>query len=297
MQFESIVRSLSDSPMFALEHLIALSEPPALWTPADPLFFWDDPYISSQLLAAHLAQDTEAASRPAATIRQIVDHLVTRLDLGPDSRVLDLGCGPGLYAVEFAQRGIPVDGVDGSRRSITYAREQAAARDLPLTFRHMDYLMLDDTATADLVLLIYGDYCVMPPAKRARLLGSIRRALRPGGTFVFDVTTPRLRERARLPQQWSASASGFWRPGPHLLLERSFQYAGDIELNQYIVIDENGHTTVYRHWFQDYDRARITDELAANGFVVREVWADLTGAPYDPDSEWIALAAQPGDPA
>ncbi len=44
------------------------------------------------------------------------------LGLGPGSRVLDLGCGPGLYAVRLARRGVRVLGVDASARSLAHAR-------------------------------------------------------------------------------------------------------------------------------------------------------------------------------
>ena len=84
--------------------------------------FWDDPHISAQMLAHHLDPATAAASRPHAFIDASVDWLRSVLGLGPGSRVLDLGCGPGLYAVRLARRGVRVLGVDASARSLAHAR-------------------------------------------------------------------------------------------------------------------------------------------------------------------------------
>ena len=52
---------------------------------------------------------------------QEVAYLVDVLGLGPGSRVLDVGCGPGRHAYALAARGIDVVGVDISERFIALA--------------------------------------------------------------------------------------------------------------------------------------------------------------------------------
>ncbi len=37
--------------------------------------------------------------------------------------------------------------------------------------------------------------------------------------FAFDVLTPQAMAQALWGTRWSAEANGFWRPGPHLVLE------------------------------------------------------------------------------
>jgi SAM-dependent methyltransferase len=56
---------------------------------------------------------------------QEVDFLVAALGLGPHTRVLDVGCGPGRHAHALAARGIPVHGIDVAPRFIDLAREGA----------------------------------------------------------------------------------------------------------------------------------------------------------------------------
>ena len=46
---------------------------------------------------------------------------------GKISRILDLGCGTGRHAVEFAKRGFDVTGVDFSEAMLSRARERANA--------------------------------------------------------------------------------------------------------------------------------------------------------------------------
>jgi SAM-dependent methyltransferase len=277
-----------------LQILQELGQPPALWERGETLF-WDDPYISQQMLAAHLDPHTDAASRRPETIARSVEWLIAALPLAAGQRVLDLGCGPGLYATQLARRGLRVTGVDYSRNSIAYARGQAQSDGLEIEYVCQNYLELDCREQYEAALLIYGDFCVLADAERDRLLGNVWRALKPGGQFVFDVSTRRLHGRVRERSGWRASAHGFWRPGWHLVLTQSFDYPEhDICVDQYVVIEANGRVSVYRNWFHDYAPETITPVLEAAGFKIRGIWGDLTGAPYVADAEWIGLVAEKG---
>ncbi len=284
--------SLIHNQTLRLDLLRSLSQKPPLFAPGERLF-WDDPHISGQMLAEHLNPDTEAASRPPAEIDRLVSWLVDALELAPGAAVLDLGCGPGLYAARLAERGLHVTGVDYSRRSIAYARAYAAEHDLPITYRCQDYLTLDDAAQYDAALLIYGDLCVLAPEKRDSLLRAVLRALKPGGRFALDVTTRHLRARAGCRHGWYVAESGFWKPGPHLVLQHGFDYPEhDIYLDQFVVIEQDGTVSVYRNWFQDYTPETITAALEQQGFAVRGFWSDLAGTPYAPGAEWIGIVAE-----
>ena len=275
-----------------INQLIALQQKPAPFEPGEPLF-WDDPHISSQMLQAHLDPDSDLASRRPETIDRMVGWIVDTLGLQAGDRVLDMGCGPGLYASRLAERGMDVTGVDYSKRSIAYAQEYAEAHGLAITYRYKNYIELTDENAYDAALLIYGDFCPLSPEQRRKLLANVRRALKPGGRFVLDVTTRTLRAKYGVKHGWYAVETGFWRPGSHLVLEEGFDYPEEkIYADQHIVIDADGTATVYRNWFQDYDPAMITAELEAGGFVVEGLWGDLTGAPLTEDSEWIGVAAR-----
>ncbi len=265
---------------------------PAPFASGEPLF-WDDPHISGQMLATHLDPDTDLASRKPETIDRSVGWMMTALDLKPGDKLLDLGCGPGLYANRFAQLGIDVTGVDYSKRSIEYARSYAEMVGLEITYRYEDYLDLADEALYDAAVLIFGDYCVLDPEGRQQLLRNIHRALKLGGKFVMDVSSVHLEDHQEEKSSWYAAKAGFWRPTPHLVLETGFKYPEEmIYLDQYIVIDEDGTTAVYRNWFQDFDRELIVAELESSGFDVLSLWSDLTGTPYQEGSEWIGLVAR-----
>ena len=285
-------KSILSQETLDLSQLVALQHKPAPFTPGEPRF-WDDPHISKHMLAAHLDPGTDLASRKSDTIDASVAWIVAALNLQTGDRVLDLGCGPGLYAKRFAQLGLQVTGVDYSQRSIAYARGEAEGLGLAIDYRYQDYLTLDEEPVYDAVLLIYGEYCVFNPNQRRRLLANVRQALKAGGTFAFDVTTPNLTCHQGEHTDWQALETGFWREEPHLVLTQGFAYPEEaIYLDQYLVIEANGNLSVYRNWFQDFDRARIMGEIEASGLAVQGVWADLAGTPYSLESDWIGILAQ-----
>lgn len=278
-----------------LELLMALQQKPEPFSPGEPLF-WDDPHISEQMLKWHLNPENDVASRRPETIQRSVDWLVATLGLKAGNSLLDLGCGPGLYAVRLAEKGLRITGVDYSRRSIDYATLYAAEHHLGICYRYQNYLTLEDKNEYDAAVLIYGDLCPLSPDQRRTLLGNIHRALKPGGHFVLDVTTRAHRQKHGNRNSWYAAERGFWKPGPHLVLEEGFDYPEQsVFLDQTIVIEADGTVSVYRNWFQDYDRAAITLELEQAGFRVLSVWNDLLGTPFTDDTDWIGIVAQKTD--
>ena len=272
-----------------LLQLIELQQKPEPFTPGEALF-WDDPHISAQMLEAHLNPKIDAASRRPETIDRSVKWLIETLGLRSGDSVLDLGCGPGLYASRFARAGLQVTGVDYSRRSIDYAVNYANEHKLDISYRYQNYLELSDDNQYDAAFLIYGDFCPLNPEQRTRLLHNVRRALKPNGKFVLDVSTREHRKKYGVRNGWYASESGFWKPGPHLVLEAGFDYPEQsIWLDQYTVIEVEGKVSVYRNWFQDYTPESISNELAHAGFAMKNLLGDLTGSPYTPESEWMGL--------
>jgi len=250
---------LIEHGVLRLDLLAAYQRPPELFA-ASPQPMWTDPYISRQMLAAHLDPEVEAASRHPDAIDRTVSWITGVLGLEPGDALLDLGCGPGLYCRRFAERGLRVTGVDFSENSIRHAREHDGVS----RYQCCDYRTLELTDSFDAVTLIYGDFCVLSDLERDELLGTVRRSLRPPGHFVFDVSTSALyRARRGAQPHWSvADQAGFWKPGPHLVLKQVFDYPShDTLLEHYIVIDESGVASVYHVWLHCYSAESLTAVL------------------------------------
>ena len=101
---------------------------------------WTDPHVAQQMLALHLDPDHELASRKHDFIERSIGWLGRSFDLDSGKRVLDLGCGPGLYANGLAQLGARVTAVDFSANSLAHARSIAERRGLQVAYHQANYL-------------------------------------------------------------------------------------------------------------------------------------------------------------
>lgn len=264
---------------------------PALFEPGEARF-WDDPHISKSMLEAHLDPAHDTASRRPETIDKEVWQLISSGVLKRGDKVLDLGCGPGLYASRLCSYGLPVTGIDISESSIDYAIAQAKSKDLNIEYRCMNFFHIEYAGEFDRVLQIYGEVGTFSDEKRDELLAKIHRALRAGGIFVFDITAAAVKPKESPPDRWYIMDGGFWRPGQHLVLEQHFTYPKDsVRVEQYIILDESG-VSVYRTWTHDYTLNSIKPVLEKAGFQIVHAWNDLTGAPYREGGDWLAIVAR-----
>jgi 2-polyprenyl-6-hydroxyphenyl methylase / 3-demethylubiquinone-9 3-methyltransferase len=118
-------------------------------------------------------------------------------------RALDIGCGGGFLAEEFAALGCQVTGIDPSAASIEAARAHAAGRGLRIDYRVGcgERLPAPDSAY-DLA------YCcdVLEHVSDAdRVISETARALKPGGLYLFDTINRTVRSRLiaiKLMQDW-----------------------------------------------------------------------------------------------
>ena len=151
---------------------------------------WTDPHTSKRMLAYHLDEALDVASRNHAFLDRSVAWIVSHFALEPGAAVADFGCGPGLYAERLAARGLDVTGIDFSARSLAYARERAARAGFRIEYVEANYLDFRSDRRFDLILLVMCDLCALGPDRRADLLCAFRSMLAEGGAVLFDVYGP-----------------------------------------------------------------------------------------------------------
>jgi 2-polyprenyl-6-hydroxyphenyl methylase/3-demethylubiquinone-9 3-methyltransferase len=123
-------------------------------------------------------------------------------------RALDVGCGGGLLAEEFARMGCAVVGVDPSEESLAVAREHAAEQGLAIEYQRAagEALPFGD-ASFDVV------YCcdvLEHVDDLRRVIAESARVLKAGGTYLFDTINRTLRSRLiviKLLQEWKWTAA------------------------------------------------------------------------------------------
>jgi 2-polyprenyl-6-hydroxyphenyl methylase/3-demethylubiquinone-9 3-methyltransferase len=141
--------------------------------------------------------------------------IVEELGLAPAGlQVLDIGCGGGLLAEEFARLGCNVTGVDPSEESLAAARTHAAGQGLAIGYqRALGEALPFGEASFDVV------YCcdvLEHVHDLPQVIAETARVLRPGGTYLYDTINRTLRSRLvmiTLLQEWRWTA--LMPPGLH----------------------------------------------------------------------------------
>lgn len=270
-----------------LEKAMKFSQKPALFEKGTGNI-WTEPYLANQMLECHLDRESDASSRREELIDKTVNFINECVKEG--STILDLGCGPGLYAEKLTRMGHKVTGVDFSENSITYARCSAKQNGLDINYMCRDILSLENTESYDVVMQIYGEVNTFSETDRDKLFEVVHSALKPEGVFIFDVTTPNRRDKERIHKEWSISEKGFWRKDSHLVLEEEYEYENDIWLEQYIVIDESD-VTIYRNWFHEYNKESIENVLLKAGFSEVQVIENLYEREKKDNTDWLTVIA------
>lgn len=255
--------------------------------------FWDDRHISKGLLEAHLHPDWEASSRPHIFMDNSVEWISEIAPSTAYRNLLDLGCGPGLYAERFFEKGYKVTGIDFSKRSIAYATEKAKERNQDIKYIYKNYLEIDYTHEFDLVTLIYCDFGVLSDENRGTLLKKIYNSMKKGGKFIVDVFTLNEFKDRKESNTWELNeGSGFWRPYKHICLESHYIYGEDVRLDQYVIIDKDEKVDVIRNWFKVFTKETILDEIKKAGFSKFEIYSDVAGKPYSDESKTICIVVE-----
>lgn len=267
------------------------ADPPEPWLEGRTIP-WHDPEFSRRMLAAHLSQAHDGASRRAETIDRHIDFIRRSSLPRPLGRVLDLGCGPGLYTQRLAGLGYDCFGIDIGPASIEYAVQQAASVADHCRYVLGDLRQVEFGGDYDLIMFLYGDFNPFPRDEALQVLTRCREALAPEGHLLLEVHSfDAVRQRGESPPRWQAAETGLFIDAPHVRLDQSFW------------LEATAHA-VGRHWIVNAATAEVsmygwsmrayTDEeyrilLAEAGLELIARYENLTGT--DDPSEFPVLIA------
>ncbi len=264
--------------------------PPKPWLD-DGNLPWNDPAFSERMLREHLDESHGAASRTTAERELQLKFMWENLDLAVGSRVLDVTCGPGLYAVWLAERACFVTGVDFSPAAIAYARELAQAADVTdkTVFVEQDVRQMEYTdAGFDAALFIYGQLSVFKRAEAEAILKNIARMLKPGGKLIVELLNQDKIDK-KPGNWWFTDDKGLWGERPFLHLgERFWLEEEKLSIDRFYTLDlETADAYEINLCDQSYAVDEMVSMLREAGFAQVDVYPAWDGLPLYDAEEWI----------
>jgi len=252
--------------------------PPEPWVEGEKIP-WHEPRFSRRMLEYHLSQDSDAASRRA----EIIDLHVAWIGdlLGEDGckKILDLACGPGLYAHRLSRKGHTVKGIDFSPASIEWARNTANRDSLDIEFTQSDVRSAEYGHNFDLAMLLFGEIDVFSKSDVQTILRKAYESLNDGGFLLLEPHEEGVvQANFATDPRWSTHESSLFSESPHMLLEEGFwiDAAKAAVKRWYVVASKSGVVERYSQTVQAYSKSEFTELVESCGFEVQ-----------DPPAGWI----------
>ena len=273
-----------------LERINERPEPFQFYTASD---LWTDEHTSAKMLSYHLNDAIDLSSRNAQFINRSVEWIASRFNIGKDTKIVDFGCGPGLYTTRLAKRQANVTGIDFSRRSIEYAQEVAASEQLNINYVTQNYLEFETENRFDLVLMIMCDFCALSPIQRRVILGKFHKILKLGGSVLLDVCSLEAFDQREEAATYAVNLlNGFWSPNKYYGFLNTFKYDEEkVVLDKYTIVESDRTRTVY-NWLQYFAPEELEREFVEGGFSIDGLYSDVAGTPYDRKSSEFAVIAK-----
>jgi SAM-dependent methyltransferase len=203
-------------------------------------------------------------------------------------RVLDIGCGTGVFALLLAHRGIDVVGVDPALASLDVARAKPGAE--RVRWVHGDATTLPPLQVDLATMTANAAQEITDPLAWQGTLRGAYAALRPGGHLVFETRDPSKRAWERWNRDSSYRVTELpgvggvesWVEltgvnGPLVTFRWTFVFAAD------------GAVLTSDSTLRFRERDEIEAELLPQGYAVR----DVRDAPDRPGREFVFVAQRP----
>ncbi len=272
-----------------LEKINARPKPFEFYTASD---LWTDEHTSEQMLSFHLNEEIDVSSRNAAFIDRSVEWIASHFNVGAGTKIVDFGCGPGLYTTKLAIHQADVTGIDFSKRSIQYAQEIARKEELPIRYVDKNYLEYETDDRFHLVLMIMCDFCALSPTQRKKILSKFHTFLEPDGSVLLDVHSLKAFEQREETAMYEANLlNGFWSTGKYYGFLNTFKYDREkVVLDKYTIIEPGRTRTIY-NWLQYFSPEALEREFVGCGLSIEKLYSDVAGSPFDSENKEFAVVA------
>ncbi|WP_328869560.1 class I SAM-dependent methyltransferase [Streptomyces sp. NBC_00287] len=220
--------------------------------------------------------------------RRDLDAYVRMAEEFKARRVLDIGCGTGVFALLLADRGIEVVGVDPAAASLDVAKAKSGSE-------QVRWICGDATALPPLqvdLTTMTGNVsqAIVDPEIWQRTLRTGYESLRPGGRLVFETRDPARRGW----EEWNRQDSYVVTEIPGTGSVESWVEVTDVRLplvtfRWTYLFTADGQVLTSDSTLRFREREEVEADLNGQGYVIE----DIRDAPDRPGREFVFVARRP----
>jgi len=254
---------------------------------------WANEHTAKQMLEYHLNETIDVSSRNMNFVELSVEWIISHFGVDKNTEIADFGCGPGIYTTLLAEREAIVTGIDFSENSLRYAKKVAAQKDLKINYVLTNYLDFETANSFDLLTMIMCDFCALSPEQRKIMLSKFYSLLKPDGSVLLDVYSLNSFDQKEESATYELNQlNGFWSPEDYYCFVNTFKYEKEkVILDKYTIIEKSRKRVVY-NWLQYFSKNSLIKEFEGNGFKIEEIYSDVAGKTFTPESTDIAIIAK-----
>lgn len=241
---------------------------------------WHEPAFSERMLREHLSQEHDRASRRFSTIDRQVAWIHETVQQKRPGRILELGCGPGMYLSRLARLGHRCTGIDFSPAAIAYAQTEADRNESSCEYQFRDIRAGDFGTGFDAVLFLYGEFNTFTSDDARSILAAARGALVDGGALVLEVHDEAIvREMGEARPTWFTAEQSVFADEPHVCLSENFWHpeARAATERHYVYPITGKDNRTYTSTTQAYSDAEYGELLKDADFPATKRFESLTG--------------------
>ena len=219
-----------------------------------------------------------------------VDGMISLAEVREGSAVLDLCCGEGRHAFEFARRGYRVTGVDITEPYLRQAEKTRKESGLEVRFLKQDIRKFHEDGSFDFAFNFFTSFGYFDdPEDDLRFCRNVCRSLKPGGRFLIDTIGKETAALKFRPTEW------FQRDGFCIMLEYKITDGWTHIENRWLFVSDDHdnpgilHETKFRHRL--YSAVEMAQLLTEAGFSEVRFYGSLDGRPYDHKAERMLVVA------
>ncbi|OIP24335.1 hypothetical protein AUK22_08915 [bacterium CG2_30_54_10] len=224
-------------------------------------------------------------SLPEGRNNKEVDLIESALKLKHEHRILDVACGHGRLTNLLAKRGYNLTGIDRSSGFLEIAGRDAKKLGLEVKYLPGDMRKLEFDSVFDRALVTFTAFGYFNDAENLNVLTQIRRALIPGGLFLFDVVNRDTFLRRYVPFIVTERDEDLMIDRPH------FDYRTG-RLTTHRTTIRAGKRRDMRFSMRLYNLSELDNMLKQAGMLLVETYGSYAGLALEQDPNRLVIVAR-----